>query len=65
MSLDDAHSKCEAWRRDYTEQRPHSAIGDKCPIKLMNGAGPCGPLGAWPARNPCPTWSKVGARSRA
>jgi putative transposase len=39
MSLDDAHSKCETWRRDCNEHRPHSAIGDKCPIDLMNGAG--------------------------
>lgn len=46
LSLDDARSKCEAWRRDYNEQRPHSAIGDKCPIELMNGAGPHGPPGA-------------------
>lgn len=43
MSLDDARSKCEAWRRDYNEHRPHSAIGDKCPIELMNGAGTHGP----------------------
>ena len=46
MSLDDAVQKCEAWRRDYNEHRPHSAIGDKCPIELMNGAGPYGPPGA-------------------
>ncbi|WP_158277994.1 integrase core domain-containing protein [Caulobacter endophyticus] len=42
----DARSKCEAWRRDYNEQRPHSSIGDTCPIELMNGAGPYGPPGA-------------------
>ncbi|OXE35282.1 MAG: hypothetical protein CGW95_14835, partial [Phenylobacterium zucineum] len=27
MSLDDARSKCETWRRDYNEQRPHSKLG--------------------------------------
>ena len=43
MSLDDARSKCETWRRDYNEERPHSSIGDKCPIELMNGVGPYGP----------------------
>ncbi len=43
MSRDDARSKCETWRRDYNEERPHSAIGDKCPIELMNGVGPYGP----------------------
>jgi putative transposase len=29
MSLDDARRKCEAWRRDYNEERPHSAISHK------------------------------------
>ncbi|WP_108179397.1 IS3 family transposase [Phreatobacter oligotrophus] len=38
MSLDDARSKMEAWRRDYNEVRPHSAIGNKPPIALMNGS---------------------------
>jgi putative transposase len=36
MSLDDARAKLEAWRRDYNEVRPHSAIGHKAPIELMN-----------------------------
>ena len=30
LSLDEARAKCEAWRRDYNEVRPHSAIGNKC-----------------------------------
>lgn len=38
MSLDDARAKLEAWRRDYNEVRPHSAIGNKPPIALMNGS---------------------------
>ncbi|RTL87328.1 IS3 family transposase [Ancylobacter aquaticus] len=38
MSLDDARAKMEAWRRDYNEIRPHSAIGNKPPIALMNGS---------------------------
>ncbi len=38
MSLDDACAKMEAWRRDYNEVRPHSAIGNKPPIALMNGS---------------------------
>ncbi|WP_079247212.1 MULTISPECIES: integrase core domain-containing protein [Sphingomonas] len=25
--------KCEAWRRDYNEMRPHSDIGNKVPIR--------------------------------
>jgi hypothetical protein len=67
MSLDDARSKCEAWRGDYNEHRPHSAIGDKCPIDLMNGAGPYGPPGARPAPDrreiPARPGPRLGARS--
>jgi putative transposase len=36
MSLDDARTKMEEWRRDYNEVRPHSAIGDRPPITLLN-----------------------------
>ena len=43
MSLDDARRKCEAWRRDYNEERPHSAIGNKAPIELANRSGAQGP----------------------
>lgn len=38
MSLDDARAKMEDWRRDYNDFRPHSAIGNKVPISLMNGS---------------------------
>lgn len=38
MSLDDARIKMEAWRRDYNEVRPHSAIGHKTPIELLKGS---------------------------
>jgi putative transposase len=38
MSLDDARSKMEAWRRDYNEVRPHGATGNKAPISLLNGS---------------------------
>ena len=31
LSLDDAREKVEAWRRDYNEQRPHSALGNATP----------------------------------
>lgn len=36
MSLDDAREKLEAWRVDYNNVRPHSAIGNKPPISLIN-----------------------------
>jgi putative transposase len=39
LSLDEARAKCEAWRRDYNEVRPHSAIGNKTPIELHLPAG--------------------------
>jgi putative transposase len=43
MSLDDARRKCEAWRRDYNEERPHSAIGNKVPIELAKRSVALGP----------------------
>jgi putative transposase len=39
LSLDDARSKCEAYRRDYNEERPHSAIGNKTPMELVKSVG--------------------------
>ena len=36
LNLDDARSKLESWRRGYNEARPHSAIGYKTPISLIN-----------------------------
>ncbi|WP_417523689.1 IS3 family transposase, partial [Marinovum sp.] len=44
MNLEDAAEKLEAWRRDYNEERPHSAIGHKVPADLMKSAhdtSPC------------------------
>lgn len=43
LTLDDARQKMEDWRREYNEVRPHSAIGNKPPISLMNGSGASGP----------------------
>ena len=42
MSLDEARRKCEDWRRDYNEVRPHSAIGNKVPMELHRAAGNSG-----------------------
>jgi len=39
QSLDEARRKCEAWRRDYNEVRPHSAIGNQVPAALHRTAG--------------------------
>lgn len=39
LSLKEAQSKCEAWRRDYNEVRPHSSIGNKAPMELVRAYG--------------------------
>jgi putative transposase len=44
ISLDDSQRKCETWRRDYNEERPHSAIGNKVPIELIERCAAHGPL---------------------
>ena len=46
MSLADAAGKTEAWRRDYNEERRHSAIGNNVPAtltKTAHEASPCAP----------------------
>ena len=43
MSLDDARSKLEDWRRYYNEERPHSGIGQMTPILLHNPSGASSP----------------------
>ena len=40
LSLADAAQKLETWRRDYNEERPHSAIGNNVPAALMKSAHP-------------------------
>jgi putative transposase len=35
FSLDDARAKLEAWRRDYDEVRPHSALGHLTPCEFV------------------------------
>ena len=43
MCLADATEKCEAWRRDYNEVRPHSAIGNIPPVTLIERSAAHGP----------------------
>jgi len=43
MCLDDAMRKCEAWRGDYSEARPHRAIGNKPPISPLSASVAHGP----------------------
>jgi putative transposase len=51
MSLDDARSKLEDWRRYYNEERPHSAIGQMMPILLHKPGGVASPSPANEAEN--------------
>ncbi|MBC4018389.1 transposase [Siccirubricoccus deserti] len=37
--MEDARLKCEAWRVDYNEVRPHSSIGHRAPVELANALG--------------------------
>ena len=39
LSLDEARRKCEAWRRNDNEVRPHSAIGNQVLAMLHRSAG--------------------------
>ena len=36
LSLDDAQDVIEAWREDYNQHRPHSALGDRSPVEFAN-----------------------------
>jgi putative transposase len=43
LSLDDAQEVIAAWQEDYTQYRPHSALGDRSPVefaKFSRGASP-------------------------
>lgn len=42
-SIEEMRRICEDWRRDYNEVRPHSALGNKPPMTLMNCSGHHGP----------------------
>lgn len=39
LTLFEAQAKCEAWRRDYNEVRPHSSIGHQAPAELAFASG--------------------------
>ena len=38
LSIDDARQKVEAWRQDYNNHRPHSALGNLAPEKSLKPA---------------------------
>lgn len=39
LDLDDARTKIEAWRIDYNDVRPHSALGNRTPTEYATQAG--------------------------
>lgn len=43
MNLADARRKCESWRRDYNDVRPHSALGYKTPSSQINRSSATSP----------------------
>lgn len=43
LTLDDARSKMENWRRYYNEERPHGAMRQRPQITLLNHDGAAGP----------------------
>lgn len=43
LSLADAQEKVETWRRYYSEERPHGAIGNQPPILPQNHVGATSP----------------------
>ena len=51
MSLDDAQSKMEDWRKYYNEERPHSGIGQRAPIQLHKPGDASSPSLAKEAEN--------------
>ena len=40
LSLDDAQSKISAWRQEYNEHRPHSALGYRSPREFIQDTEP-------------------------
>jgi integrase-like protein len=60
LSLDDARLKSEAWRKDYNEIRPHSAIGNQTP-RICIRSGMPDLMQAQPEDSHS-KWSKEGAR---
>ena len=41
LSLEDARSTFEAWRRDYNEERPHGSLGNLAPNEFVRSGQAC------------------------
>jgi len=44
LSMEDARERIEAWRQDYNQHRPHSALGGLTPAAFAADAQEAGPL---------------------
>ncbi len=63
LTLDDARRKMEDWLKDYNEVRPHSAIGNKPPISLVNGSAAAPTICAKTPEIPAPDGLNSGSTS--
>ena len=52
LSLGDARQIIESWRREYNEERPHSALGNRCPADFA-GHSTHAPVASLPALECC------------
>ena len=62
LSFDEARRKCETWRRDYNDIRPHSSLGGKRRASFIRGAATPTSRAADEAGISQPTWSSVGGK---
>lgn len=60
LGFEGAREKLKAWRSDYNEVRPRSAIGNKSPAALHYATGASSPPGTNRFENAAPGCSKVG-----
>ena len=65
LSLSDAHGKLEAWRRDYNEVRPHSAIGNKAADHAHRSRQRIQPAAVIDPENSTARWGQVGEQTTA
>jgi hypothetical protein len=60
MSLEDARQKMDAWLKDYNEVRPHSVIGNRTPISLIDHPGTTVPERPQTPEDSSSAWPKYG-----
>ena len=63
LGLADARRKCERWRRDYNDVRPHSSIGYQTLSALSKHSPATSAPCAAKAEKPGSKWTKLGVNS--